>query len=237
MTKTLKTWAARALDSVLLPLCSYFARRLPATTVLRELERRTAQECADYVESRMSASLQFERKADLLDYAIGKAPQTGMAAEFGVWKGQSINHIAKRLSPDIVYGFDSFEGLREDWSGWSEPKGTFSLGGKLPKVRSNVRLVKGWFDQTLPSFLQANALPFAIVHLDSDTYEAAKTVLELISSRITEGTVIIFDEYFGYLGWRGGEFKAWQELVAATGFRYEYLAFSTQAVSVRVIKK
>jgi len=160
-----------------------------------------------------------------------------MAAEFGVWKGQSINHIAKRLSPDIVYGFDSFEGLREDWSGWSEPKGTFSLGGKLPKVRSNVRLVKGWFDQTLPSFLQANALPFAIVHLDSDTYEAAKTVLELISSRITEGTVIIFDEYFGYRGWRGGEFKAWQELVAATGFRYEYLAFSTQAVSVRVIKK
>jgi hypothetical protein len=49
------------------------------------------------------------------------------------------------------------------------------------------------------------------------------------------GTVIIFDEYFGYRGWRMGEFKAWKEFVDQHGVEYEYLAFSVESVSL-VIK-
>ena len=47
-------------------------------------------------------------------------------------------------------------------------------------------------------------------------------------------TVHGFDEYFGYRGWKIGEFKAWQEFVEARGISYEYLAFSLQAVSLRI---
>jgi hypothetical protein len=237
MLNPMKRLAKRVLDDAVAPLCGYIVQRIPVTTVLRELERRTAQECAAYAEARMPSALQFSRRKDLWDYAAGKAPASGIVAEFGVWKGQSINHIAKRVSPATVYGFDSFEGLREDWAGWTEAKGTFSLGGRLPRVAPNVKLVKGWFDQTIPAFLQGTESEFSLVHMDSDTYESTKTVLDLIGPRIAVGTVVIFDEYFGYRGWRIGEYRAWQEYVQLRGIRYEYLAFSTQAVAIRVAGK
>ena len=44
----------------------------------------------------------------------------------------------------------------------------------------------------------------------------------------------MFDEYFGYRGWRMGEFKAWQQFVAARGLSYECLAFRDHAVSLVV---
>ena len=62
--------------------------------------------------------------------------------EFDVYKGGTINYRAKRF-PDLNFvGFDSFEGLSEQWSGMASEK-TFDLGGKLPRVRRNVSLVKG----------------------------------------------------------------------------------------------
>jgi len=40
------------------------------------------------------------------------------------------------------------------------------------------------------------------------------------------GTVIVFDEYFGYPGWREHEYRAWQEFVAASGVRFDYEGFT-----------
>jgi hypothetical protein len=42
----------------------------------------------------------------------------------------------------------------------------------------------------------------------------------------------VFDEYFGYRGWREGESKAWRQFVSARGISYKYLAFHDQAVSL-----
>jgi len=223
-------------DEVVVPLIQYIHYKIPGTTVLRELEKRTAVECADYAQARMQAALQFERKEDLWNHALGKAPN-GLLVEFGVWNGKSINHIARRSTPAIVYGFDSFEGLREDWSGWKETKGAFNRGGRLPKVEANVRLVKGWFDATLPQFLSDHSGPFAFVHFDGDTYESAKTILDLVGPRLVVGTVLVFDEYFGYRGWKIGEYRAWQEFVRKWGIEYEYLAFSDQPVALRIARK
>lgn len=237
MIDFLKRIARGFLDEAVIPLVRYVALRIPGTTVLRELERNTAQECARYAESKMQTALQFNRRKDLLDHALGLAEKAGIIAEFGVWKGRSVNHIARTIRPSVVVGFDSFEGLREDWSGWDLAKGAFDLGGRLPAVRENVRLVKGWFDKTLPGFLAENPSSFSFVHVDCDTYEAAKTVLDLIGPRIRAGTVLVFDEYFGFRGWRIGEYRAWQEFVLQHGVEYQYLAFSEQSVSVRVTQK
>jgi hypothetical protein len=234
MTRLLKRCARRFLDAVVVPLCQYVGHGIPATTVIRELEKRTAEECADYVESRMPRALQFEHRKDLWDHAVRMSGRSGLFAEFGVWKGRSINHIAGRIKPSAIYGFDSFEGLQEDWAGWRETKGAFDLGGKPPRVEPNVRLVKGRFEETLPGFLAGNPLAFSFVHIDCDTHEAAKTVLGLIGDRIQVGTVLVFDEYFGYRGWKIGEFAAWQDFVREHGVVYEYLAYSTQPVSLRV---
>jgi hypothetical protein len=44
----------------------------------------------------------------------------------------------------------------------------------------------------------------------------------------------MLDEYFGYRGWRAGEFKAWQEFVAHHSLTYDYVAFSDQSVALVV---
>jgi hypothetical protein len=157
----------------------------------------------------------------------------GLVVEFGVFRGHSIRFFAS-LTRETIYGFDSFAGLREDWKGWAAPKGTFDMGGTLPPAPSNVTLIKGWFDETLPPFLREHCEPFSFVHIDSDTYEAASTVLAATTDRFRPGTVVVFDEYFGYRGWRAGESRAWREFVAARGFTYRYLAFHDQAVALVV---
>ena len=42
----------------------------------------------------------------------------------------------------------------------------FDLGGVLPAVEPNALLVKGWFDRTLPEFLEQHSEPAALVHID-----------------------------------------------------------------------
>lgn len=75
----------------------------------------------------------------------------------------------------------------------------FSLDGGLPVFeQTNVKLVKGWFENTFPVFLTKNAGAARFVHIDSDLYPSAATVLTHLRSRIVSDTVILFDEYFNY---------------------------------------
>ena len=53
--------------------------------------------------------------------------------------------------------------------------------------------------------------PVAFLHLDVDRYSSTRTVLELLGDRIVPGTVIAFDEFFNYPGWREGEYRAFNE--------------------------
>ena len=206
-------------------------------TLLNELRRRTAVECADYAHERMPSALHFDTRERLLDYAIktinSKDDGRGLFVEFGVYKGHSINYFAKRINPDrTIYGFDSFEGLHVDWIGNDLAKGAFDLGGILPEVEKNVILIKGWFDQTLPAFFAEHPEPLWFVSHDADTYEAAKIVFKFTAPRLRPGTMIVFDDYWGYRGWKSGEHKAWAELVAELNIKYEYLAFTVQQVFI-----
>ena len=175
-------------------------------------------------------------KEELWGYALKKTSAPCICAEFGVWKGNSINWFASIRPQEKWFGFDSFEGLSEDWAGWELSKGAFNLHGRLPAVEQNVELIKGWFDQTVPAFLsRGGPSKFSFIHLDSDTYGAAKCVLALIKPHLQTGTVIVFDEYFGYPGWRQGEFLAWHEFVDIHKLKYEYLGFSNEEVAVRLL--
>ncbi len=209
--------------------------------LLTELRRRTAVECADYADQYMTNALHFETRERLLDYAVTKinsaenSINNGLLLEFGVYKGHSINYFAERIDPKRrFYGFDSFEGIHVDWHGNDLSKGAFDVGGVLPEVRPNVTLVKGWFDQTLPPFFAQHPEPIAFVSHDCDTYEAAKIVFRFTADRLRAGTMIVFDDYWGYRGWKTGEHKAWRELVEERKIAYEYLAFTIQQVFVKI---
>ena len=76
--------------------------------------------------------------------------------EFGVFSGSSINFLSKRLNDKEIYGFDSFEGLKEDWGGTlGEQKGLYTQNKKIPKLYSNIEPVVGWVEDTLDDFLKS----------------------------------------------------------------------------------
>ena len=182
----------------------------------------------DYVSDQVTANYNIENPAGI----VGAG---GVMLEFGVYKGESINYFAKKASYLDVYGFDSFEGLQENWAGFSLIKSAFSVQGKIPKVESNVNILKGWFQDTLPTFISELATKrIYLIHIDCDTYESTKFVLESLGSKITKGTIIVFDEYLAYVGWKNHEFKAWQEVSKLREFKYKYLAYYEQCVAVEI---
>ena len=71
-------------------------------------------------------------------------------------------------------GFDSFEGLPEPWLHLAQ--GTFSTSGKPPATRdTRIEFVKGWFQNTLHSFLQnfmGAGDRTVLVHFDADLYSS-----------------------------------------------------------------
>jgi hypothetical protein len=110
--------------------------------VLSALERRAVADSADYIAAAMPQALAISSREGLWDFAIQHADPQGLWLEFGVFKGYSINYLA-RSAPGKVFGFDSFQGLEEDWKGVGHAKGTFDLAGRLPRVRPNVSLAPG----------------------------------------------------------------------------------------------
>ena len=144
--------------------------------------------------------------------------------EFGVFQGKSINFFSNILKKETFYGFDSFEGLNEDWGGSEYPKGYFDLKGKLPKVNSNVEIIKGRVQDTLENFINEKNPEICFVHIDLDTYESTKFVLSSIKKNLTMGSIILFDELYNFTGWDVGEYKALNEVF--TDKEFKFLAFS-----------
>lgn len=143
--------------------------------------------------------------------------------EFGVWKGRSINWIARHFPERTVYGFDSFRGFPDD--GRSDWQQNFSVAGK-PAVLPNVRLIEGYFSYTLPSFvgLLQPRQKVGLLHIDCDIYSSAHDVFRRLGPHIGPGTVIVFDELINYAGFADNEMLALYELLTAKGLSFEWFA-------------
>ena len=208
-------------------------------TVPEEISKLAAKSSAEYAYSNMQKALIFEKMTEFWDYSLSKiGDASDMCLEFGVWKGDSIRYFAGKLPTFQFTGFDSFEGLQEDWPGSRQPKGFFHLHGELPSVPRNVTLIKGWFEDSLPGFLNLelnSASIFPLIHMDADTYTPTKFVLNSLNSHIGIGTVIIFDEYFGLPFWEENEHKAFMEFVTDNNRIFRYIALSNLAVAVQIL--
>jgi hypothetical protein len=159
----------------------------------------------------------------------------GTVAEFGVYKGTSITQIAKFFPNQSVHGFDSFIGLPESWGGTSKGAGAFDVGAQPPKLPvDNVEFHVGWFDDTVPAFSKSHSGPFAFAHLDADLYSSTKTVFDNLESWFVPGTVVVFDEYFGYFGWQQHEHKAFNEFLSRTGLSFEAIGLGHMNLAVKL---
>lgn len=204
----------------------------------RFLVATAAMETSRFIIDNMLKVPVFETKYDLLNHALDIIPPGGdrLYMEFGVYSGDTVNHIATKVKDKTVYGFDSFEGLPETWRSGFE-KGVFDVQSKLPKVNENVTLVKGWFNESLPTFLEEHKEQCAFIHIDCDLYSSTMTVFEALKERILPGTVIVFDEYFNYPGWQEGEYKALQDFSEKYGIEFEYIGYTwLEQVAIKITK-
>lgn len=163
----------------------------------------------------------FDNDLDNLLWSLDCAERPGAVLEFGVFRGRSLSAMATRQPLRPMFGFDSFVGLPEPWirsDTSTYDRGHFALDA-LPDIgHPNVQLVPGFFDETLPVWLQqVRDKPIALIHIDADLYSSAAYILRLLDHRILPGTVLVFDELADwkqsgiYPKWQEGEWRALSE--------------------------
>ncbi len=201
----------------------------PLRVVVKDIDAmrqyQSLQETVAFIDTNLPLTPSFPDRFQLMQFALSQSRvRDGLVCEFGVHQAESINHIARWKPEAEIHGFDSFEGLPEEWQS-NIGKGAFALA-TLPKVAPNVRLHKGWFDQTLPLFSQRFPRPIAFLHVDADLYSSTKTIFDVLGDQIVPGTIIQFDEYFNYPGWQQHEHRAFREFCEERAVSFEYLGFA-----------
>lgn len=166
--------------------------------------------------------------------AFDASPQLGFICELGVYRGQSLNEIARHCPSEQIHGFDTFTGLPEFWRD-GFPKGAFDVSSEKLAFEKNCVLHKGLFDQTLPVFLQQVNSHAKLIHVDCDLYSSSISALRILAPRIQPGTVIVFDEYFNYPGWQEHEHKAFREFLDLADCGCKYLAYNKTGQQVAVL--
>lgn len=169
----------------------------------------------------------------LFKHCVVQSPSEGLILEFGVFRGDSLRVFASAFAGhgDVrpIFGFDSWEGFSEDWSGMNEsfPRKFFDQQGVKPQLPDSVRLIDGFIEETLPEFLrQHTGSKLALAHIDTDTYAPAKAALDSLKPVLQSGSIIIFDELCGYPNWRSHEFKALQDVLPPDS--YDFLGFAAE---------
>ncbi len=158
---------------------------------------------------------QREKLFDLVGNSI--ADRTVLYLEFGVFKGDATRYWSNiLLNPNSnLHGFDSFEGLPEDWNP-DFPKGHFSTEGLIPQINDKrVKFFKGWFNDTLPKY-ECPVHDVLVLNLDADLYSSTIYVLKTLKDKIVPGTYIYFDE-FSHMD---HEFRAFNEFMSETGMKF-----------------
>ncbi len=142
----------------------------------------------------------------------------GDVVECGVWKGGMSAGMAMVLEGKRSFWlFDSFEGLPDakgidgetalNWQQGRDSDTYFDNCTANEKDAEeimtmagaeNVKIVKGWFDQTLKTENIPESI--ALLRLDGDWYDSTMICLEFLFPRVVEGGVIIIDDYYTWDG-------------------------------------
>jgi hypothetical protein len=189
--------------------------------LLKALCESALKKSVSIVEHEMPEAMIHLSHEAFLSECLARAPLAGAHCEFGVFSGTSINLLASKRPSQVFDGFDSFNGLPEDWTGY---RGfDFDRQGKLPSVQENVRLHVGLFDVTLPAYARACG-PVAFLHVDCDLYASTACVFAHLGPLLAPGCVIVFDEYFAYPGFEHHERKAFAEYLRSSGRSARWIA-------------
>ena len=144
--------------------------------------------------------------------------------EFGVAGGYSFKWWLNACKhPDSsFFGFDTFEGLPEDWHFYK--KGDMAY--EVPTLEDRrARFVKGIFQEAVPPFLEEyggvhrTAAVTRVLHMDADLYSSTLFALTAMAPFLRNGDLILFDEF----NVPNHEFAAWSEFVKCYYVKSEVL--------------
>ena len=168
----------------------------------------------------------------MFDTALAAAERSRAFYEFGVWMGDSFRYLIDHFPQG--YGFDTFEGLPEEWHGL--PRGSYTSFGEVPNILG-AEFVIGEFKDTLPEFFSTERPVAGLINFDADLYSSTITALNHARPVIDRSTVLVFDEFIVNKNWEHDEFRALEEFCAANGMSYEVLAVSlfTKQMACRLL--
>lgn len=177
-------------------------------------------------------------------------------AEFGVYQGKTIKIVRETLDDSFkIFGFDSFEGMPDHTTTLKNVTsvhsnghgakvyqnmfdrdvvigaGVFSTNKQTPDV-PNVEWVVGYFDDTLPGFVENNPPePAALLHIDCDHYESTKTVFKYMTPYIKKDTVLVFDEWHmdSIIKTPHHEQKAFYEWVKENNIEFNFIHYTDKS--------
>lgn len=145
---------------------------------------------------------------DLLKEMEEYGDVNGSIVECGVWNG-GVMALMARVNRQYgrtrsIFGFDSFQGLPQPGPHDHGPSGTF---GRVGIATGNIKicsdllypfestnLVGGWFEKTYP-MCKDMVGNIAFLHLDFDYYESTKYALENLYPQLSQGAVVVIDDY------------------------------------------
>lgn len=219
------------------------ARLRWATVFCRGEAGRLADVVAHIVQSHrvQTSDLAGGRKArDRFDVLTIAATRTrsilGIAMEFGVFEGITLRHIARAVGRDrALTGFDTFQGLPDDW-GRLLPKGTFATAMPSLEGCPNASLEVGRIEETLPAFLEKEPGPVSLLHIDVPYYAINVFILERVLPRMPQGSIVVFDEYYGYPSYEDHEFRAWSEIRARFNLIASPVAYSSRSAAFELVR-
>jgi O-methyltransferase len=180
---------------------------------------RLIEPAAQLLGHRQSVSLRDEYSRMLtLAWSFARSEKVeGDYAEFGTYTGRTFVEswrIAAKLGEAgrrRLLAFDSFEGLPEmdgiDDTGRWDP-GDFGVSrrdfeARLRRAgvpRDHVHIVEGFYDSSLadPARIPLDAVSIAWV--DCDLYSSTVPVLEFLTPRLAQGSILLFDDWFCFKG-------------------------------------
>jgi O-methyltransferase len=168
----------------------------------------------------------YTERHDYFSFVHGLVNRPIDYLEFGVWKGASVKWWSEaNTHPESRFvGFDSFGGLTEPmkWAVGGTAPGHLSVHGAVPKFDDKrIRMVKGYFQDTLDDFLDSfrpqNTL---VIHLDADLYSSTLYALAKLDRLIGNGAIVMFDEFPSALQ----EYRAFTDYVSSFNRKYRLLA-------------
>lgn len=158
------------------------------------------------------ATLLTKDQLDLVEHAVVSVEQRGIPGDFmeaGVWRGGVIIFLrglmhAHDITDRMIIAADSFSGIPkntravndpvDEWpdrweAGIDEVKRNIARFGFLDE---RIRFLVGYFETSLKELTDET---FALIRLDSDSYDSVETSLESLYPRVSDGGIVIVDDW------------------------------------------